>query len=343
MSRKPGGGHGGGGGGGHDAGGGLRWLLTYADMITLLLALFIYLYSISEVNASKMAAFTAAFSKAFGIGNIPVAKGSPGINPAQGFRSGRSQLYRREPASGDGHKPGYKAPEKNPGEEAARRNLEALKEQLEREFPDWLKEGSLTMLELDEGLMLRMRDNALFDKGSASITGRAQNVLGVLATRLQPLGYPLRVEGHTDDLPIGKSAKFADNWELSSARAASVVRFFSTHGIQQDLMSLAGYGEFRPVEPNVPGQGNPINRRVEILIVAPFNAPEPDAAVGAPGETAQPDENAGETPPETVSTTPPLVFSSEPEVVPAPESGPAEHAPPMERAPTPPPPRSAAH
>lgn len=335
MSGKKGHG-GGGGGGGHDAGGGLRWLLTYADMITLLLALFIYLYSVSEVNEAKMAAFTAAFSEAFGIGSIPVKEGSPGANPTQGFQRGLSRPRLKQPPSGEGRLAGYKAPEKKPGTDEARRDLEKLKKQLEQQFPDWLKTGSLTLLELSEGLMLRLRDNALFEKGRAELTANAQEILGLLASRLSTLDYPLRIEGHTDDLPLAKNALFQDNWELSGARAASVVRYFIEHQISGGRMSLAGYGEYRPIEPNVPGQGNPINRRVEILIVAPFSVPgggeeETTAQEAAPAETTP------EPSPETSAPqTPPLVFS-EPEVVPAPD---AEAAPPA--APTPPAPRAQA-
>jgi len=327
MSGKKGHGGGGGGGGGHDAGGGLRWLLTYADMITLLLALFIYLYSVSEVNETKMAAFTAAFSKAFGIGSMPVKNGAPGMNPTQGFQRGLARPHLRQPPAGDGRLAGYKAPEKNPGTDQARRDLEKLKQQLEQQFPDWLKAGSLTLLELSEGLMLRLRDNALFEKGRADLTPNAQEVLGVLASRLSTLDYPLRVEGHTDDLPLMKNASFKDNWELSGARAASVVRYFIDRQVSGGRMSLAGYGEYRPIEPNLPGQGNPVNRRVEILIVAPFGVPG-----GGEGETpapeAAPAENAPAVSPEPPAPqTPPLVFS-EPEVVPAPAPpAPRTHAP----------------
>ncbi len=325
MSGKKGHGGGGGGGGGHDAGGGLRWLLTYADMITLLLALFIYLYSISEVSASKMAAFTAAFSQAFGIGGMPIKNLSPGINPTPGSRTGLSKPRSKQPPTGDGRQPGYKTPSKEEIKEAAakaaaveeaKRNLGELKTQLEQQFPDWLKQGSLTMLETDEGLMLRLRDNTLFEKGSADLAENAQGAMALLTERLAGLGFPMRVEGHTDDLPLAKNSKFADNWDLSGARAASVVRYFISHNVAGEKVSLAGYGEFRPIEPNVPGRGNPVNRRVEILVVAPVGTPAGEEAVNEAQEAPAENAPASATEPGAPQT-PPLVFS-EPEVVPPP-------------------------
>lgn len=309
--KRRGGGHG--GGGGHDSAGGLRWLLTYADMITLLLALFIYLYSISEINSAKFSAFSTAFSEAFGFSKTPIVNetsGTSGVLPMQGFPEGKVKPYGNQPPAGDGRQPGYKegaTPE-------AEQSLQQLKYQLEIEFPDWIKQGDLTILEPDEGLMLRLRDNAVFRLGRAEITTEAEAVLSALAQKLQMLDFPLRVEGHTDDLPIGKNSPFASNWELSGARAASVVRDFIGRGIAPNRLSLAGYAEYRPIQTNIPGQGNPVNRRVEILIVAPRKKP---AVQGGQEITITPPPPAEQMPPD--ARQPAVPESPAPPAAPVPE------------------------
>lgn len=272
IARKGKGGHGG-GGGGHDGSGGLRWLLTYADMITLLLALFVYLFSISEVNATKMAAFQQSFANYFGIGTIPTGMMSP---------SGGDSVLPL---------PGMRRPSDQPGEEKRkqsrirslapmlrREQYRELQQELSKLLPDLVKDQRLTFEENREGMVIRLRDSALFGLGSAGMDFNAQKALDVIAESLRAISNPIRVEGHTDNVPL-RGGAYRSNWELSGARAAAVVEYFiDTGGVAPERMSLAGYGEYRPVEENLPGTGNPRNRRVEIMIL---NSPRAVAA-GAP-------------------------------------------------------------
>ena len=246
-----------------------RWLLTYADMITLLLALFIYLYSISSINPVKFQAFGQAFASLFGIGTIPLnmSAGASGVLPTPGNQPGKAN--ERDPQKKKYDKKTEMEKQKAKEMMAAenRKNMETLKEQLKKEYPDLVNQGKLTILEQDDGLMLRLQDSALFDLGSADITPPAHPLLKRMGELIASLPNPVRVEGHTDDLPI-RSARYRSNFELSGARASSVVdNFIRQSGIVPDRFSIAGYGEYKPIAANVPNQGNPLNRRVEILVL----------------------------------------------------------------------------
>ena len=246
-----------------------RWLLTYADMITLLLALFIYLYSISTINEVKLQAFGQAFASLFGVGKIPLnmSAGASGVLSIPGNQKGKAD--EKDPQKKKYDKKSEMEKQKAREQKAAenKRNMEALKEQLKQEYPDLVNQGKLTILEQDEGLMLRLQDSALFDLGSSDIASLARPLLQRMGELIASLPNPVRVEGHTDDLPI-RSARYRSNFELSGARASSVVDNFIREGkMLPDRFSIAGYGEYKPIATNVPNQGNPLNRRVEILIL----------------------------------------------------------------------------
>lgn len=269
MSKKGrGGGHGGGGGGGggHDAGGGLRWLLTYSDVVTLLLALFVFLYSVSSADSAKVAAFSSAWAQLFGVGSTPfpseTPSGSDGAVPLPGKRREREGKLTAL------NKPHRGSPAGSAEEET--KALKNFKKSVEQQFPELLAEGKLTIFEREAGLVLRIQDATLFDLGSAQIRNEAKPILAVIADKIVRLPNNVRVEGHTDNLPI-RSARFSSNWELSGARAASVVEFFvKVGGLEPTRLSLAGYGEFRPIAENLPRTGSELNRRVEILILSQF-------------------------------------------------------------------------
>jgi chemotaxis protein MotB len=235
MSKKKHGGDHGGGGGGHDAGGGLRWLLTYSDVVTLLLALFIFLYSISEINIVKLNAFTTSMRELFGIGRVP--------------ESGESQ------SGGDGI-----LPESN--------SIVALQRQLEADFEELIDAGMIDVEDREEGLTLRLKDRILFGLGQSELSKEAEPILSDVAKYIRTMPNKVRVEGHTDAVPMAPGGKFASNWELSGARAASVVRFLIDRcNISPTRMSFAGYAEYKPIKPNIPLVGNAENRRVEIVVL----------------------------------------------------------------------------
>jgi len=139
-----------------------------------------------------------------------------------------------------------------------------------RQVEKFVKESglgdSLAVDRAADRLVIRMRSAILFAEGQASLTDRAERVLAGLTPVLAGAPSRLRVEGHTDDLQI-RSAAFPSNWELSTARAISVIRYLEDHGIERGRLSVAGYGEFHPLAPNDSAERRALNRRVEIVVL----------------------------------------------------------------------------
>lgn len=127
-------------------------------------------------------------------------------------------------------------------------------------------QDSMSIDQAADRLVIRMKSAILFREGQAALAPEAEKVLAGLAPVLGRTPSALRVEGHTDDVPI-KSAAFPSNWELSAARAISVTRYLEEHGVAKARLSVAGYGEFHPLVPNDGAPGRARNRRVEIVVL----------------------------------------------------------------------------
>lgn len=233
-----------------------RWLLTYADLITLLLALFMMLYAMSVLDLRKYQAFQEAFTK--GMGGHPT-KEAKDIAP-------------------DAQAPPL--PSTSPVPTAVRTlDQEQLKELMKR-LQKQLNEAGLqdeVQLELQaRGLVVNVVSGVLFDSGSASLTTRGQTLLKSLGVVFTTFGNNLVVEGHTDSQPISSSA-FPSNWELSTTRATAVLRYLhSARRIAETRLSAAGYADTRPRRANATEAGRAYNRRVDIVILS-----VPKAAVAA--------------------------------------------------------------
>ena len=143
--------------------------------------------------------------------------------------------------------------------------LETVK-QVEQFVKDSGLSDSMAVDRAADRLVIRMKSAILFAEGQAALTSKAQEVLAGLTPVLAKAPSRLRVEGHTDDLRIS-SPQFPSNWELSTARAISVIRYFEEHGIERDRLSVAGYGEFHPFVPNDSADRRALNRRVEIVVL----------------------------------------------------------------------------
>ena len=266
---RKGGRRGGGDHGGHD-GPDERWLLTYADMITLLMALFIVMWSMSTVNISRYAALKASLKEAF---NGSLAEGGASIqNGAEGLMPAQSNLVapnKPEPISMTSFSP-VEAP--NPLDERSAADLSNLRE-LQRRIDAYAKARGLAgklKTEIDErGLVIRvLTDDLLFDSGRARLRASAGTVLdevGRLVVR-QSHGNPVRVEGNTDDVPIA-TAEFRSNWDLSAARATAVMDYLIARGLDATNASVAGYADQRPLASNATTSGRSQNRRVEIVVL----------------------------------------------------------------------------
>jgi chemotaxis protein MotB len=152
--------------------------------------------------------------------------------------------------------------------EASKRDdqlIETVK-QVEQFVKDSGLSDSMAIDKASDRLVIRMKSAILFSEAQAELTAKAQSMLAGLAPVLARAPSRLRVEGHTDDVPI-HSALFPSNWELSTARAISVIRYLEDHGIARERLSVAGYGEFHPFAPNDSAERRALNRRVEIVVL----------------------------------------------------------------------------
>lgn len=251
-------------GGGGDHGNHERWLLPYSDMITLLLALFVVLYSISSVNNSKLDALSNSLAKAFNgpkpapVSQSTLSSSKPTFQQAKLnklLNSGLSVPQLNQAISSAQH---YTQEEEN------LRRLQQRINHLARRAG--LADKVATHIE-EQGLVITLvSDKVLFDTGQAYLRPQIRPLLTKIAELLRTIPNNIRVAGHTDNVPI-HTGQFASNWELSAVRATTVVRFFIVHHMHASHLSAAGFGAEAPTTSNATVQGRARNRRVEIVIV----------------------------------------------------------------------------
>lgn len=239
--------NGGGGGGGHDGAGMMRWLLTYADLITLLMAFFVVMYAMSSVDKKKYEMISASLRQALhteGAGSNLIAD-----------HVGQGQIDAPVPQD---------AQEIRKAENAEFQQI--IDKVKNNSTPEEM--GSVVFIVDERGLVISFLDTLLFDLGQADLRSNALPVLDKVAAAVKPSAQILRVEGHTDDLPIA-TVQYPSNWELSAARAISVTRYFIVkHGIDPRRLSATGYGEYRPLVANNSSEDNrKRNRRVDIVVL----------------------------------------------------------------------------
>ncbi len=219
-----------------------RWLITYADLITLLMIFFVLLYTISNINSRKFAQLAASMSEAllgqnsgYFIGDAP----GPLLIQDTTAAGGKNELA----------------------------NMQKAKEEIEKYIESQGLKGKVEVSQEERGLVISLKEALLFNKGSADITPPAREVILKVGQVLSKLPNNVRIEGHTCDLPI-HTARFPSNWELSTARATNVVKFLITEvGMKPEKLSATGYGEFRPVVPNTSEANRARNRRVDIVVL----------------------------------------------------------------------------
>ncbi len=262
--------------GGHEEGNNERWLLTYADMITLLMALFMVLFAISSVNISKFHTLQQALRAAFS-GN-PLPGGKAIAHPGASANSSRAPtsvdiqaiVPVTAPASNLETVTGQHATVAGVKAAAAREQNEF--QQIKRELEAYAARHGLssyvhTTVE-PRGLVIRvLTDSLLFPSGSATLDPKAQPLLVEVAGLLNvDTVHPITVEGNTDNAPIVGGSIFPSNWELSTARASMVVRSLISEGVNPERLSAAGYADLRPIASNASPAGRALNRRVEIVL-----------------------------------------------------------------------------
>jgi chemotaxis protein MotB len=243
-----------------------RWLLTYADMITLLLALFVVLFAISSVNVSKVKALQQSLRDAF---SGKVLNSGEAIMETSNSVSVRTleTAPRVVPSTPTIGKPDSAAAQASLAARREQDELQRLKRMLDAYAAAHGFKAQVETVVSRRGLIVRLlTDNLLFDSGLADLKAEGLPLLGEVGTLLGvDRVHPIVVEGHTDDVPIA-TRQFASNWELSTARSAAVVRWLIGRSVPARRFSAAGYADLRPVASNGTDAGRARNRRVEIVL-----------------------------------------------------------------------------
>lgn len=244
-----------------------RWLITYADLITLLMIFFIVMYALSNVDVARFKTLAESLAAVFGAGGMMLESPGPAVVPG--------------------------SPPDRVHEIIEQEQLNQLKQRLENYINENGLAARISVSTEERGIVLSFQEDVLFESGSARLTPQAREILGKVAPILKDTPNYIRIEGHTDNLPI-HTAEFPSNWELSAARATNVVQeLVNQHRFPPQKLSVAAYGEYRPAVPNDSDYHRQLNRRVNLVILrSKFAGAEPQAtgtAVdGAPAARAAP-------------------------------------------------------
>ncbi len=269
------------------------WAIPYGDLVTLLLAFFVVMYAISTVNEGKYRVLSDSMVAAFRgspktlepvqVGEKQVGSGADIavsiVQQASLEGQPRSLLVIKQEQSieprqfGESTEPEQApTPEHLPSSETTRA-LQKVAEQVEHAMADLVDKNLVIVRRHDFWVEVEIRTDILFPSGSATLSPAAIKALDQLADTLVPFPNPMRVEGHTDNRPISTAA-FPSNWELSAARAASVVHLFTRRGIDAKRLAVIGLGENRPAVSNNTAEGRNANRRVLLVILSGDGNPE---------------------------------------------------------------------
>ncbi len=242
-----------------------RWLLTYSDLITLLLAFFVIMYGMSSADAVKFKKFSEAAKRAF---NVGILQGDPSASILEQTVGIADEAASAEEIS------------------ASSRELDTIYNEMGWVFQEEGLADKVSISNRAEGIAISVSGNLLFSSGRAELRPDAVKLLQAVGQVLNRLPNQVRVEGHTDDVPPS-GTEFPSNWELSGARAVAVVRYLTEiEAVDPGRISAVAYAQFQPAAPNDSARTRARNRRSEIVIL---NAPAPSA-------TAAPSRATGATP-----------------------------------------------
>lgn len=242
------------------------WAIPYGDLVTLLLAFFVVMYAMSTINEGKYRVLSDSLVAAFRspprspepiqTGELARSSSSPSVDTRRTMVALETDILRDLHQSADDMEL-----------ESARNSIAALSERIEEAMLPLVDAGLIHIRKNPLWIMLEVNTETLFASGSARLAAPAREIMKSLGEILADGDVEVRVEGHTDSVPI-QTEVFPSNWELSSARAASVVQLFSSQGVAPQTMAAIGYGEHRPVADNATSEGRAENRRVVITVMA---------------------------------------------------------------------------
>jgi chemotaxis protein MotB len=241
-----------------------RWLVSYADFITLLFGFFVVMYALAKADHKKQSQVSEAINSGFqSLSALPVGA-KAGVHDAAGQTAVQKSVVMEEEVN-------------SPAQ--VRDDLDRLRRDLMITLSSQLANHSVSLEMGRDGLVISLREAGFFDSGSAAPKPAAVPTLRQIAAKLGTTPYDLRIEGHTDNVPI-HNAEFDSNWELSSARATRIARLFlEMKAMPPDRISAAGYAEFHPVADNGTAAGRAENRRVDLVVM-----PRTKINFAAPGD-----------------------------------------------------------
>lgn len=273
-----------------------RWLVSYADFITLLFAFFVVMYSISQVSESKYRVLSSTLMEAFEPTRSlrPIQVGDLARSPST------SAIDIRGDERGDTESPALGEPAGHGlGGLGELGELGELGQRIGEHFSELIGDDLVAVHANEYWLQIELRDSILFGSGSAELSAQARDIFSEMAGLLVDYDNPVQIEGHTDDRPIS-NLRYPSNWELSTARASAIVKLLMDSGVSARRLSAVGYGEHQPAASNETEEGRARNRRVTLMI-AREAVERPSAALGgvdpgtlpprqsAPGEGTEPE------------------------------------------------------
>ncbi len=230
-----------------------RWLVSYADFITLLFAFFVVLYASSQADKSKMGKLAEAIEAGFQNLGVFDQVGRPGKTAGAAQDTDAIDLGRLAPS----HR----------GSVEQRKDIRELRRALEAALAPEIRRNEVALHEGPDDLVVSLREVGFFDSGSARMKPDALSAFARVANILRDRQCELRVEGHTDDVPI-HTARFVSNWELSTTRATEVVRLLiESYDFPAERLSAAGFAEYHPAAGNDSAEGRRMNRRIDVVIL----------------------------------------------------------------------------
>jgi chemotaxis protein MotB len=229
----------------------MRWLLTYADMITLLMVFFIILYSMSTVSPTKFEAMQEAFSSVFNGGNFTIfdTRGGGGAGLLEGLT------------------PGQKVQSNRGGKNSGTGGLSVLRNQALSSLQNLVKAGKVKVIPTENGFAISLVSDVFFASASAALNADAMPVLQEVADFVGQIPNTVVVEGHTDTIPPDAVRWPGGNWQLAAERSVGVLQTLEDYGVPSERLSASSYGDTRPVRSNDTEEGRSHNRRVDIVIV----------------------------------------------------------------------------
>lgn len=221
-----------------------RWLVSYADFMTLLFAFFVVMYAISAVNEGKYKVLSDSLGSAFGLAS-ELDKNAKKSKPGNSLNKAKvSEVVHQESSQ-----------------------MTDIANDILRSLAPLVKEGKVKVTQTARGVSVEINASLLFAQGDANLTEESKKALQAIAAVLKNQRNDMEVDGYTDNVPISNQL-FPSNWELSAVRASSVAREFAASGIAENRMMVVGYGSNRPISPNDSDQGRARNRRVEVVILS---------------------------------------------------------------------------